>query len=118
MSRYVPSFVFLLGMATNRLALPWMILMSRTTKQSSKMIVAYPFSFSLSDTGKTFTSVIRILASSPSHKVLDASRDEEPSPFSPVAACRQFPLRRPRRGFRREEAEHGRPCLLYTSPSP
>src|SRR5512140_3448671 len=102
MSLYVPSFVFLLGMATNRLVFPWMILRSRTTKQSSKMIVAYPFSFSLSDTGKTFTSVIRILASSPS---LNASRDEEPSSFYPVVACRQFPPRLPRRAFRREEAE-------------
>ena len=64
-SRYEPSRVFLLGIAMNRPLVPWMTLRSRTTKQSSKMIVAYPFSFSLSDTGKTFTSVIRILASSP-----------------------------------------------------
>src|SRR5512139_558986 len=106
MSRYVPSFVFLLGMATNRLALPWMILRSRTTKQSSKMIVAYPFSFSLSDTGKTFTSVIRIRR--PPVLALDAPRDEDPSPRSPAASRRQLPPGLPRRLRRREQAEHGR----------
>jgi len=55
----VPSFLFLLGIATKRPPFPSMIFRSRTMKQSSKMIVAYPFSRS-SETGNTRTSVIFI----------------------------------------------------------
>src|SRR5882672_8595955 len=63
MSRNVPFFLFLLGIEMNSPLLPWIILMSLTTKQSSMMIETNAFSFS-SSTGKTRTSVISMAGAS------------------------------------------------------